>query len=685
MKFGFKKYLWALLVLFIFLFCYYIRAINIVPDRLLSYDPIFQYRFTKYLADWGHLPVWDELTYYVGRQFNSLETQPFMYYVTVFAYWIAKLFSNVSIMTVCSYMSAILGALIVIPAFLLGRELSNKYGGIMAAALIGTAPQILVRTFGSSYDTDQIIVFFILLTLYAGFYALRKRTIASFCFLVISFAAFMMTWTDFSYTFIILSASIVVYFLLDIAIRRVKEKKFDFKASFRNVKTQILLLVALFICIYLIGLINNTDLIEIIVGLANFVQNAEAMIVNISIAELQPFSIFNINGWMLATGRFATGDNIVDISLFLIFIFFILFGLYRSFKKDRMTLSFLLTLFLIGIYTSFKGVRFTEYTSVIFITLISVGFGSLVERATKDQLFKAFSIGLGIIIILIALGIGYQLGPQLGPDINANWDNAWDFLRTKTPEFSIVGTWWDPGHMIAGLADRRDYADGAHCGDACFYGINDRIVDLGKIMVTSDENESINLIRKYQGDSSQVYWIASDDLIGKFQWLQYFGTGCDARTDRNCPLYMQIPHSSDSYDSNGNVALRNYALDNQTSIMVYNGQVPIPIFVQGINAVLFDEFIVYNGTQPIPIKPDENETNSILAALKPLEKQLNVRFTNQTVPMTVWIPQDYSYIVLIPPTLRESVFTKMFMLEGQGLEHFKQVFSNPQVKIYEVI
>ena len=70
--------------------------------------------------------------------------------------------------------------------------------------------------------------------------------------------------------------------------------------------------------------------------------------------------------------------------------------------------------------------------------------------------------------------------------------------------------------------------------------------------------------------------------------------------------------------------------------------------------------------------------------LKPLEEQLKIKFVDQTVPLTAWIPQHYGYIVSIPQNLRNSVFTKMFMLEGQELEHFKQVFRNEQVKIYEV-
>jgi hypothetical protein len=93
----------------------------------------------------------------------------------------------------------------------------------------------------------------------------------------------------------------------------------------------------------------------------------------------------------------------------------------------------------------------------------------------------------------------------------------------------------------------------------------------------------------------------------------------------------------------------------------------------------------YSNGNVSTVKWNETEKETLVQALKPLEKQLNFRFTNQSIPLTVWVPQHYSYIVIIPQNLRESVFTKMFMLEGQGLEHFKQVFRNQQVKIYEVI
>jgi asparagine N-glycosylation enzyme membrane subunit Stt3 len=680
---------WLFALIFILLFSYYIRSINIVPDRILSFDPTFQYRYTYYVAEYGHLPAWDELTYYVGRLVEINTSPPLMFYITSFVYWLIESM-GMSLLTVASYMSAIYGAFIVIPAFLLGRELSNKYGGLFAALLVGTAPQILTRTFGSSYDTDQIVLFFLIMTIFLGYYAFKKKTIYSYALALAGFFGFLMTWGFSFYSFFLLVGFIAIYFLMNLLLGEGGIRKINagrLKKSLLSLKDYSIFMVFLLIGLAVLAALNGENILLHITNVVGFATSAENWIVNISIAELQPFNIFSLEGWIVAMGRFVTGISIIDIAILLIFFFLIFFGMYSGYKERNIgKLSFILTLFLIGIYTTFRGIRFTEFTSAFFILTIAAGFGSLVEWAQKrDAIFKTIVIGVALFMAFSFMQLSYDMGRQLGPDISPNWDNAWDFLKTQTPELSIVGTWWDPGHMINSLAERRNFADGAHCHEQCLYTINDRITDLGKIMATSDENVSLELIDKYKGGSPAVYWIASDDLIGKFRWLQYFGTGCDGVTDSSCPLYIQLAQSSQSVDNDGNVVFLNYDMGQDTKIMIYNGQIPLPMFVQGINIALFDEIIVYNGTQAVPIKFTQEDISSLITSLKPLESQLGARFTNQTIPMTVWMPQHYQYIVLIPPNLRNTVFTKMFMLEGQGLDHFKQVYRNEQVKIYEVV
>src|SRR3989304_6166001 len=76
-----RRYFWVFALLLVFYISFALRTESIVPDKLLSYDPIFQYRFTKYFVDFGQIPFWDEIGYYVGRAIET-STSPLIFYAT---------------------------------------------------------------------------------------------------------------------------------------------------------------------------------------------------------------------------------------------------------------------------------------------------------------------------------------------------------------------------------------------------------------------------------------------------------------------------------------------------------------------------------------------------------------------------------------------------------------------------
>ncbi|MEM5814263.1 MAG: STT3 domain-containing protein [Candidatus Aenigmatarchaeota archaeon] len=668
-----------LLLAFIVLFGFYVRSVNNVPDRMLSYDPVFQYRFTKYFADFGELPLWDELSYYTGRAVST--TAPgLMFYLTTLVYSFTKNLGW-SLVTTATFASAWYGAFIAVPAFLLGRELSNKWGGLLAAALTTSAPQILVRTFGASYDTDQIAIFFILMTLWAGLCALKKRDLFSISLASAFFIAFAAAWQMFWYTFFFLVAAVAVYSIVCFASLYKGKSHGIAKTVFGDAKPFAAVVASIFFIVFVGTTIIGMDTATYFFAVIGFAQEAEKQIVNISIAELQLINLADTSTWMMAVGRFLTGDAVIDNLFFLTLVSLMLYGLRHTYKSDKLTFSFLLTILAVSFYTITRGIRFTEFSAGLLLAVAAAGFGLLVADVKgKDVFVRASVTGLGIFLAAFAVFMGLYVGQNLGPDTNQNWESAWAFLRTQTPELSLVGTWWDPGHMIAGQAERRVIADGAHCGYQCLYGINDRITNLGKIMATDNEELSVELIKKYRGTSPKVYWIASDDLISKYQWLQYFGLGCDSRTDSRCQLYTPIGLQSFRYDQTGKPIVKVYG----PIIVLDVAESPTAIYVQGKNAAFLDEVLYYRGDRVETVKAVGVDRTALARDLDPLVQQLGYRMSNQTVPITAWVAKDSSMIVVIPPNLRNTVFTRMFFLEGRGLEHFKQVFRNEQVKIYEV-
>ncbi len=656
------------LLLLIFILSFYIRSISIVPDRILSYDPVYMYRFTKYFADWGVLPLWDELSYYVGRP--SIYP-PLMFYITALFFWIWKVFSpGISLVTVSAWASALYGALIVIPAYLLARELSNRRGGIIAAALVGFSPQILSRTFGSSYDTDQLVLFFILLTLYTGIRFLKKPSFQNFVLNLFAFTAFMLTWPMFWYTYFIIFGIFILSSTLNVLFKNRNIGKTAKSFSY---------LILTFVALIIIGIMEKLPVLNWLFGLLQFTSSPEVWIVNVSIAELQPVG-FNLQTWVLSFGKFITGLPSVDWIVFFTLFFAVIFGLYSSIKKkDMLVKASFITLFLLGLFTITRGIRFTEYTAAIFLTLAGAGLGR-VYLYLNNHTTKNFWNGFMLVLAFIAFSTGFQLANYLGPDMNANWDNTWRFLKTETPKLALVGTWWDPGHMITGWGERRVIADGAHCGNDCMYTINDRITNLGKIFSTESEKEALRLLRKYQGTSPKIYWIASADLIGKFQWLQYFGTGCDARVEWNkCPLYGIAYQTNAYYSETGKPFLIEYG-----NIKVLNMNYPLPFYTQGKNAILFKEIMFYTNGSISIVDLSETNTTQLIQQLKPVFRNFGYRLTSQILDMSIWISDNKGYVVTIPKNLRNNLFTKMFFLDGAGLKSFRLVFRNPEVKIYEV-
>ena len=656
----------------VFLLAFWVRAVGLQPDKLLSFDPIFQLRFTEYFATFHTLPDWDELSYYTGRPVANYP--PLIFYTTTAVWWLSQLLHlGWSLTTAAGWASAFYGAAIVIPAFFLARALSDKYGGLLAATLVGTAPQILVRTFGASFDTDQFAIFFILLTLWLGWEALRRRTPAAVATAAAGFIVFMLAWPTYWFTALMLAAVPVVWLCISLPFGKKRE---DGRRIDRNEFLSMLAVPAvLFVSILIAGSILQTSPLNSLAGLFGFAQAAEQWIVNISIAELQLVDLASIATWQTAFGRLVSGMALLDEAVFLLLVIFTAVGVIGTLRRDRLAGAFLATIVALNIFALTRGIRFTEFSSAMLLVAAGVGFSYIFSWSKREPFARSCVAGTGLVLAFIGVTIAMSYGPTLAADNSPNWDAAYAFLRT-TPETSVVGTWWDPGHMITGLAERRVIADGAHCGNECLYTINDRITDLGKVFDTTSEQEAADILRKYKGDSDRVYWIASDDLIPKFQWLQYFGTGCDARSDSNCPLYSIF--SAQSSKTVGNFSIISYG--NQLMLVQPLEGSPFFVVVQGRTVAAIDELIAYvqGSTAPMSIRFDSPSD------LQAAADAMNLRASNQTIPLSIWLPPSANIAVVIPQHLRESMFTKMFFLEGQGLTKFKQVFRNDQVKIYEI-
>jgi len=708
-----KNWVWIVLVI-ILLSSFWVRLSTTHTKWLLAYDPYYQYRHTKSIVEHGVLPKWDEYSYYPpGR---PMVEAPFMYYLTGYLYILLRPLLGMTLMAFCKYMAAVYGAAGVVPAYLLGKEILDKKSGILASFFVGFSPAILTRSMGGFYDTDGLVIFFSLLTTYLIVRSLKKKSYLNYGLAILGLVLFGLTWTAAWYIPLIILLSTVVYFIILLLIGKpewkVKGKIKDvmvplnerLKKSLIELKDVLIPVIIIFVSASVVIWLLGYDALGRILSLLVFAEDpSKILIVNISVAELQALNVFG-GAWNELFSR-------VGIPFILTIP-----GALLLLRRDRKNGAILLTWAGLSFYAITRGIRFmlvfapaasissaiaiSEYYNELkhmgsYAPLITFGFlGSILVSLVSPaaglvlnilmaltvlfinrtdevpEISKPVLLATILIIFVITISQGVQAASirSMAEPVNKNWEDAFMFLKNDTAKDAVVGTWWDPGHRITGIAERRAIADGAHCTDEyCKPGLNTRITDLGKIFVTDNETEAKDILLKYRGNASEMYWIVSDDLIGKFRWLQYFGTGCDGtgiltpNGQEKCPLYSQIPEKSYGYDQNYTIKIYYYQGD--VSLVEQNGKW-IAVMKRDNQNYLFNKEIYYVNDTP---------------------KVLDLSQMNNTVPGVIWVHPNKSYLVYIPPNLEHALFTRMFFYEeNQTLNDFELVYRNDQVKIYKL-
>ena len=57
--------------------------------------------------------------------------------------------------------------------------------------------------------------------------------------------------------------------------------------------------------------------------------------------------------------------------------------------------------------------------------------------------------------------------------------------------------------------------------------------------------------------------------------------------------------------------------------------------------------------------------------------------TNSTLDGMIWIDPSFRVIIYMDPKVRDSIFTRMFFFNGEGLQKFDMTYQNPEVKIFK--
>lgn len=265
----------------------------------------------------------------------------------------------------------------------------------------------------------------------------------------------------------------------------------------------------------------------------------------------------------------------------------------------------------------------------------------------------------------------YAISQQSGTVLSPNWWVALNWIKNNTATNAVIATYWDPGHFITGIANRPVVFDGASQGASRYVHLangtiieRSRIQDIATVLYTSDEKQAVDILQYYrENNTGPLYFIASADLISKSQWWTYFSTW-DPVNKGTAYTYAVLSLTDAKPDVTNNAISYKYTIDQDRYFAMYEQNDTItPYFVQQNSFLRVAQVYAFDSQNRPYFKTEPNAE----------------------IQGTAWLSPDKQTLIYIPPQLQGSMFTKMFLYDGYGLENFHLVQNfGGEVKLFSV-
>lgn len=476
-------------------FYYYELTENIIKDGKIS----DQFKGSKYLnrlmlAPQGH---WEPLNLHP--------------WIGFFIYKIQQIFNpEIDLMYAVSFTPLLITVLALIPFILICRRLKcNGTTTLISTLFFVLAPIFVKRSTFGWYDNDPYSTLFPLCILASLFQGLsiaknserlkddpsaktndvKKKLIGPAMWTSIFFMLYAVFWQGWVFMFaVILGSSIVIFFYNLIFLRKTKRSPFIRRFLFASC-------LGGFVCVSVIFGANEFFVLfaEGWKALKNFMAPQLSLWpdIYISVSELHKADLKYI---IEHTGGlfFFCITMVGFISAF--------FDIKRSPKETSLYESiFVVVFFLISMVITFGAQRFVMLCLVPMSLLFALGLQCLFNQgmkiipnsAPKTQQ-KAIQGGLIVTFLLLAIipyhRINHSVKSLLNLIYNDTWDTALKEIKEKTPENSIINTWWPPGHFIKAMADRSVTFDGATINFPQAYW-------MANVFLSNTEEDALGIIR----------------------------------------------------------------------------------------------------------------------------------------------------------------------------------------------
>lgn len=745
---------------------------------------------------------WDSLsTSPIGREANY---QPIIIMLAAWVYNFVNIFGNVSLTQIAFWIGPIIGSLAVLPAFfIVKRATGSTWGAVVAGIIAGAAPAYFSHTYGGFFDTDMFNVLFPLMTvlfLTESIYAKKPLFKAVFAAIsAIFLALFSLSWSGYAYMVLLTFGTLILYFPASYLMDRFDGKDLSNKKQWLldNPATIPFIVFAIVAIILLFITVGSTffETVTSVLGMSTSLQSATAGSaypnVYVSVGEMQipqPIDIINNSG-----GPFTI--------LFAFLGFILLFvGLSKKAKSEEkevvegkqetekqirtrryipktkkaeeishahehrfipgkfewtqdekyrnLFLFVLLILWTVGIAIMLtQGTRFIEQFEVPMALLAGLFVGILVHYVDLKIEQKNYVAIIAIVLVLLAvvspLYADHLTSSQAVGSTNDDMFNTLTWIKSNTPENSVLASWWDFGHLFTAIADRQVVFDGGSQNNMRAYWIGNSLSttneDLSagilRMLANSGEDAS-NVLDSYTGDTTKtvkilneilpmdrtqasstltgtygldaqqansvldlthpsetkpIYLILSSDMLSKAAWWSYFGTwNFENQTSNHYSYYAAQSKTED-------IGGKQFTLGNENGVVGVsgtsnetNGTTMNFAYIDQSKLNKTIDMFTQEDKERVANELSEGTGNELLKPHKLIiveNNQLTEKVVNNNSNMSIMAfhQTDGSYFtVLFDSFLEDSVFTKLYLESGYNATRFTFAHSEPGISVWNV-
>ena len=489
--------------------------------ELMEFDPFFNFRATEYIVENGFTEyfTWhDDKSWYPHGRNVSSNSQVMLHTTAAITYQIFG--GNSTLYDFTILFPAVIGSLTVIVIFGLVRVFAGTTAGLFASLLFAVSLPIIMRGSIGWFKSEPLGIFYALFALYLFFSGIRSKN-KKIAFLKIILGGITMTFAMASWGGIQFFIIPLGLFILALPFVR-KDHKFLlwsiplFAGSFLLTTLMferpgigfvlglggislIIPTIFLVICIFVQKISKDEHKIRnglillasiIIIGSFFVIVNPDNIIGGASFRYLNAINPFLTSVDPLVDSVAEHATTSIKLSFFLHSILLIFSGIGVWFllsKKISQSIIFerndmrvfVLIIGITGVYVSSTFIRLEVFASISLIILSSISLSILSKAIFQINIskIKSYILKISFVMILLALFVMPLIFPTDYNWISVNdtppviltggtahpassdWLESLEWIKTNTPENSVILSWWDYGYWIQTLSERASIAD----------------------------------------------------------------------------------------------------------------------------------------------------------------------------------------------------------------------------------